>query len=195
MKRSTLIGGMAVGFALAMTVSAPAFASPVQIIPWEESFTEVLEVGAEDWCPPDVVDFDVTFSVEAAGKDRIYTQRDGILRFAGTFKAVEMYSANGKTFMIESQGNRRDHKIVDNGDGTLTIWFKDSVKSTVSIDGEFLFHDSGLAEGAFLVDHNGTPTFPDDDEFIGGVEEPQFHGRSDTAGRDFCEDIALYLGD
>jgi len=193
MKRSTLIGGLAVGLALALTVSAPASATPVQIIPWEESFTEVLEVGAENWCPPDVVDFDVTYSVDAGGIDRIYTQRDGILRFAGTFKAVETYSANGKTFMIESQGNRRDHKIVDNGDGTLTIQFKNSVKSTVSIDGEFLFHDSGLDEGAFLVDHNGTPTFPDDDIFLGVVGEPQFHGRGDTVGRDFCEDIAFYL--
>jgi hypothetical protein len=193
MKRSTLIGGLAIGFALAMTVSAPASASPVQIIPWEESFTEVLEVGEEDWCPPDIVDFDVTYSLDGGGIDRITTQHDGILRFAGTFKAVETYSANGKTFMIESQGNRRDHRIVDNGDDTLTIQFKNSVKSTVSIDGEFLFHDSGLDEGAFLVDHNGTPAFPDDDIFLGVIGEPQFHGRSDTVGRDFCEDIAFYL--
>lgn len=195
MKRSTLIGGMAVGFALAMTVSAPAFASPVQIIPWEDSFTDVLEVGEEGWCPPEIVDFEVTYSFDGSGIDRVYTQRDGILRFAGTFKAVETYSANGKTFMIESQGNSRDHKIVDNGDGTLTIWFKSSTKSIASIDGDFLFHDSGLADGAFLVDHNGTPTFPDDDEFLGVVEEAQSHGRSDTANRDFCEDIAIYLGD
>ena len=193
MKRSTLIGGLAVGLALALTVSAPASATPVQIIPWEESFTEVLKVGAENWCPPDVVDFDVTYSVDAGGIDRIYTQRDGILRFAGTFKAVETYSANGKTFMIESQGNRRDHKIVDNGDGTLTIDFKDATSTKIWLDGVFLFHDTGLVEGAFLADHNGTPTDPDDDEGIGPVGEIGLHGRFDTADRDFCEDIAFYL--
>jgi hypothetical protein len=103
--------------------------------------------------------------------------------------------ANGKTFVVESHGNSRDHKIVDNGDGTLTIWFKDAFKSTVWIDGEFLFHDFGSGSGAVLIDHNGTPTFPDDDVFLGFVEDPVNHGRLDTIDRDFCEDLAIYLGD
>ena len=39
------------------------------------------------------------------------------------------------------------------------------------------------------------PTFPDDDIFLGFVEEPVSHGRIDTIDRDFCEDLAIYLGD
>ena len=58
MKRSTLIGGgLAAGLLMSMTVAAPAFAGPVQIFPWEESETIVHEVGEEDWCDPEVVDF------------------------------------------------------------------------------------------------------------------------------------------
>ena len=196
MKRSTLVGGgIALGFLLTTTVSAPAFAGPVQIIPWEDSFTVVHAVGEEDWCPADIVDFPVTEDFEGRGIDRITTEKDGIIRFAGLYDVLSAYSANGKTFVVESHGNGRDHKIVDNGDGTLTIWFKDSFKSTVWIDGEFLFHDSGINSGAFLVDTNGTPTNPDDDEFLGFVEDPVAHGRIDTIDRDFCEDLAIYLGD
>jgi hypothetical protein len=54
---------------------------------------------------------------------------------------------------------------------------------------------TGLVEGAFLVDHNGTPTIPEDDDFIGPVGEIGLHGRFDTEDREFREDLAIYLGD
>ncbi|MBT2497551.1 hypothetical protein J7E25_00400 [Agromyces sp. ISL-38] len=194
MKRSALIGGIAVAAALTMAAPAPAFAGPVQIIPWEDSDSVVVEVGQEGWCPPEIVDFDVVQSWEASGIDRITTGPDGIVSFAGTFERVDTYTANDKTLVTEAHGNTRDHKIVDNGDGTLTIWFKDSVQTSTWLDGEFLFHDSGLVEGAFLIDYNGTLSDPEDDTFLGIVEDAELHGRFDTGERDFCEDIATFLG-
>ena len=193
MKRSTLIGGIGAGVMLSIGVAAPALAGPVQIVPWEDSFTHVNEVGDEGWCPPEIVDFEVTQTFEGSGKDRITTQKDGLIRFAGTYRNVTTYSANGKTLMSETHGNYRDTGVADNGDGTLTIDFMDATSTKVWLDGTFLFHDTGLVEGAFLVDHNGTPTIPDDDEGIGPVGEIGLHGRFDTADRDFCEDIAFYL--
>jgi hypothetical protein len=195
MKRSTLVGGIAVGFILAITVPAPAFAGPVQVTPWADSFTIVHEVGEEGWCDPEIVDFEVTETFEGRGIDRITTQPDGIIRYAGTYRVQSTYTADGSDFVVETHGNTRDTEIVDNGDGTLTIWFKDATTTKVWFDGTFLFHDSGLVEGASLVDHNGTPTIPDDDEFLGPVGEIGLHGHFDTADRDFCEDIAIYLGD
>jgi hypothetical protein len=195
MKRSMIIGGIAVAAALTMSVPAPAFAGPVQIVPWEDSGSEVFEVGEEGWCPAEVVDFEVAHSWEGSGIDRIKADRDGLLRFSNTFEWVDTYSANGKTFVLDQHGNARDHKIEDNGDGTLTIWFKNSLRMQVLVDGEFLFHDSGLIEGAFLVDHNDTPSDPEDDTFLGPVGDDELHGRFDTADRDFCEDIAFYLGE
>jgi hypothetical protein len=62
MKRSIIIGGIAVAGMLTLAVPAPAFAGPVQIIPWEDSGSVVNEVGAEGWCPADVVDFEVAQS-------------------------------------------------------------------------------------------------------------------------------------
>ena len=195
MKRSTLFGGIAVGFMLSMTIAAPAFASPVQIIPWEDSFTIVHEVGEEGWCPPDVVDFAVTESAVASGKDRVTTQKDGLIRFAGTYRVERTYSANDTALLAETHGNYRDAAVVDNGDGTLTISFKDATATKTWLDGAFLFHDTGLVEGDVLVDHNGTPTDPDDDENLGPVGAIGLHGRFDTGDRDFCEDIAMFLGD
>jgi hypothetical protein len=194
MKRSMIIGGIAVAAVLTIAVPAPAFAGPVQIIPWEDSDSVVHEVGEEGWCPAEIVDFEVAQSWEASGIDRIKTDRNGLVRFAGTFERVNTYSANGKTLVEDIHGNTRDHKIVDNGDGTMTISFKDSVHATLWLDGEFLFHDSGLVEGAVLIDHNGTPTNPEDDTFLGPVGDVELHGRFDTGERDFCEDIATFLG-
>ena len=195
MKHTALIGGgLAAGFLVSLAMPAPAFAGPVEINPWEDSFQTVHEVGDQNWCPPDVVDFPVAENWEGNGIDRITTQRDGLIRFAATYETTTTYSANGHTFVIESHGNIRDHKIADNGDGTLTIWFKDSTHSNAWLDGAFLFHDSGLVAGSVLVDHNGTPGFPDDDVFLGDNGDVRSHGRFDTDGRDFCEDVAEFLG-
>jgi hypothetical protein len=190
MKRSTLMsGGLALGFILATTVSAPAFAGPVEIVPWEDSDAVVHQVGDEDWCPPDVVDFVVSETWEGSGIDRITTQKDGLVRYAGTFSDTNTFTANDKTFVIYNHGNSRDTDIADNGDGTLTIWVKNSVKSTVWIDGEFLFHDSGLVEATIVVKaETGEFLYAIDDEFA-------LHGRFDTADRWLCEDLAIYLGD
>jgi hypothetical protein len=161
---------------------------------WEDSYTVVHEVGEEDWCDPEIVDFEVTESFEGSGIDRITTQRDGLIRFAGTYRTVTSYSANGKTLVAESHGNVRETDVVDDGDGTLTVSVKDATTTKALLDGTLLFHDSGLVEGAFLFDQNGTPTDREDDEFIGPSEELGLHGRFDTEDRDFCEDLAIYLG-
>ena len=54
--------------------------------------------------------------------------------------------------------------------------------------------NAGTFRIELLVDHGGTPTDPFDDvllEFLGFVKEA---GRSDTADRDFGEDIHEFIG-
>lgn len=60
-------------------------------------------------------------------------------------------------------------------------------------EGNFVLADPGQTRFSILVDANGTPTDPSDDEFIkdlGLVKEST--GRNDTQGRDFCEDLILF---
>ena len=56
------------------------------------------------------------------------------------------------------------------------------------------FRDSGLFMGRYLVDHGGTPGDPSDDEFIAYLGDLKEVRRRDTFGRDYCEDLAAFLG-
>jgi hypothetical protein len=194
MTRSTVLGGAAIGFLLSMAASTPAVAGATQVVPWQDSGSVVHAVGEVDWCSPDVVDFEIIQRWEARGIDRISTHGDGLIHFAGTHQSVDTYSANGIDVVIASTGRSRDQRIAYNGDGTLTIRFTNSSTTTASIDGVPLFHDAELVDGAVVIDHGGTPTDPGDDIFLGTTGGVVSHGRYDANDRDFCEDLATYLG-
>ena len=55
-----------------------------------------------------------------------------------------------------------------------------------------VLQSSGLYRDEVLIDHNGTPSDPSDDEFVefvGNVKPPQ---HDPFVGRDFCEDFLLF---
>jgi hypothetical protein len=61
----------------------------------------------------------------------------------------------------------RDHVITDNGDGTFTITVLATGNATLSdSSGKALARNPGQVRFQILVDHNGTPTDPSDDEFV-----------------------------
>ena len=187
--KSSITAALAAAAALCLAVAAPASAARPYLDHWSDHIEHIEQVEHDDWCPPDVVDFVVSETWEGSGIDRITTQKDGLVRYAGTYSDTNTFTANGKTFVVYNHGNSRDTDIVDNGDGTLTIQIKNSVKSTVWIDGEFLFHDSGLVRATIVVDaETGEFLYAIDDDFA-------LHGRFDTADRWLCEDLAIYLGD
>ena len=89
----------------------------------------------------------------------------------------------------------KDLKIVyDEQTDTLTITVLATGSSRYyDMDGNFVLNDPGQVRFQILIDANGTPTDPSDDEFIedlGIVKEST--GRNDTQGRDFCEDLLLF---
>ena len=90
--------------------------------------------------------------------------------------------------------NYTDHdlKIVDNGDGTLTITAQSAGATRwFDSDGTLVLKTVGLFRFRIIVDDGGTPTDPDDDVEI-DFELLRFAGLDQTAGRDFCEDLALF---
>ena len=102
---------------------------------------------------------------------------------------------SGGTFTNVFTANRRDHTIVDNGDGTITITlFASGGSRYYDQNGKLVLKDPGEIRFAFEVDYNGTPGNPDDDEEIDGsfrvVREST--GRNDTEGRDFCADLVEF---
>ena len=103
----------------------------------------------------------------------------------------------GGTFTNIFTSNSRDHKIVDNGDGTITITsFRSGGSRFYDADGKLVLRDPGQVRVAFDVDYNGTPGNPDDDIEIPGsfrIVRPST-GNSDFSQRDFCADLAKFTG-
>jgi hypothetical protein len=102
---------------------------------------------------------------------------------------------NGGTFTNVFTANSRDHTIVDNGDGTITITeFASGGSRFYDTNGKLVLRDPGQFRFAFDIDYMGTPGDPSDD-----VEVPDSFrvvrdstGRNDTAGRDFCADLVEF---
>jgi len=102
---------------------------------------------------------------------------------------------NGGTFTNVFTANSRDHTIVDNSDGTITITeFASGGSRFYDTNGKLVLRDPGQFRFAFDIDYMGTPGDPSDD-----VEVPDSFrvvrdstGRNDTAGRDFCADLVEF---
>ena len=73
---------------------------------------------------------------------------------------------------------------VDNGDGTLTVTFLATGNDvTYGPDGKAIARNPGQVRFELLIDHNGTPADPADDEVIAFVRVvKESTGRTD----DFC---------
>ena len=91
---------------------------------------------------------------------------------------------NNVSISDEERTVSKDFKVVDNGDGTLTITVLATGNFTVyDGDGKAIARNPGQVRFQFIVDHGGTPADPSDDvelENLGIIKGST--GRSD----DFC---------
>lgn len=119
--------------------------------------------------------------------------RSGLPHFNGTFHETFVYTnpETGLTYTGTYNGSDRDRSVTDNGDGTLSIVIHESgAWKWYDADGKLLYRDTGTAVYEISVPHNGTPSDPSDDGpgvFVRDLKE--LTGRTDTFGRDFCQDL------
>ena len=181
--------GLAVGVLL--STAGLAAAQPLEQEHVHESDSEVIEEFCGDLTVRHDFEVDVYFSAKPHGPD-------GLIYFADRFRGTDSWTnlANDKTFTVVFNGQQKDLRVTDNGDGTLTILVLGAGRQSVyGPDGTRLFLDAGTFRFSFLVDHGGTPTDPFDDvEIEDSFELVKQAGRSDTADRDFCEDIHEFIG-
>ena len=82
----------------------------------------------------------------------------------------------GGTYTAVFTPNSRDHTIVDNGDGTITITvFASGNSPYYDATGKLVLRDSGHFRFAFDIDYNGTPGDPSDDvevDDLSGLSAP-----------------------
>jgi hypothetical protein len=180
-----LIPAVAVGL---LATSSPATAAPIDKGHFHEQETEVFDCEGT----PVRLDNDlhVNFLFNQRGSSPFPYYRES-LRGTSVFTNLN----TGGTFTQVFTANGRDHTIVDNGDGTITITvFVSGGARYYDQNGQRVLKDPGQFRFAFDVDYNGTPGDPEDDVEIEGsfrvVREST--GRNDTEGRNFCDDVVEF---
>ncbi|MGO4257281.1 hypothetical protein [Marmoricola sp. RAF53] len=183
-RTALLVTGLVIaGGALAPTTAADA--KPIDKGHFHDVFTEFFDCDGT----PVRADNDIkgNFLFNQRGSSPFPYYRESV---RGT--TVYTNLDNGGTFTTVFNGNTRDTKITDNGDGTITITSYASGGSHYKdTHGKLVLSDSGQTRFAVDIDYNGTPGDASDD-----VEVPdsfrivrESNGTNDTAGRDFCDDV------
>ena len=147
----------------------------------------------------DTFDFCPDINAEISWNDRVHELirthgPDGLVYFKANVHGTSVFTNldTGGTYTNTYTVTDRDLKVVDNGDGTLTI----TIQNTGSFkwfdsDGNRVLKGTGNFRFQLLVDHGGTPTDPSDDVELDFVVLKNA-GQDETAGRDFCEDFAEF---
>ena len=147
-----------------------------------------------DFCDTDGLT--VEFATHRVGRAHAVPHgRDGLVYFGFSLKVTEVVTnlANGNFVTSLVTVRDKDQRVTDNGDGTLTVLVLTTGNAVLyDEDGKAIARNPGQVRFEILLDHGGTPTDPDDDEFLeflGDVKGST--GRTD----DFCEAaLPLLLG-
>ncbi len=164
---------------------APASAAS----PWEPESGDFTE-DIEDFCGVTGLTVRLVSTVEGRvkwaprGPDRLpYRQAH--------FTSTDVYTnlATGESATETSKDNENFLHVTDNGDGTLTnIQSHEFNKKMYDAAGSFIGHRTGRLLIEIVVDHAGTPTDPDDDEFV------SIRVESKVKGDDFCSTMVRAIG-
>jgi hypothetical protein len=179
--------GLAAGLAMvgSMALAGGASAEPIERGKFHDEGTfidhDFCEVAGLD-VQGDFV-FDNHFLVNPHGPDGlIYFHENYHLTIVFTNLANPANPANTVTSV--ERAIRKDLRVTDNGDGTLTILELATGNATLyGPDGKAIGRNPGQVRFEFDVDHAGTPTDPSDDVFVEERMVKGSTGRSD----DFCE--------
>jgi len=189
MRRSViafLITGLA---AASLVASTPANAQPID----KGHFHDVSTSDPYDCdgtLAQDSVDVSGNFVFNQRGSSPFPYYRESV---HGTVVTTNLET--GGTYTNVFTANTRDHTIVDNGDGTITITsFASGSSRFYDTDGNFVLKDPGQVRFAVDIDYNGTPGDPRDDVFVDGSFRVvrASTGNSDLSGRDFCADLVEF---
>lgn len=185
--RSAFIAGLAIP--AVVLAGTPASARPIDKGHFHDEFTgDVFDCNGTP--AQDTVDVKGNFLFNLRGSSPFPYYRESV---HGTVVTTNLDTGGTYTNVFTSNG--RDHRIVNNGDGTITITsFASGGSRFYDADGNFVLKDPGQVRFAIDIDYNGTPGDPSDD-----IEVPDSFrivrpstGNSDISGRDFCADLVEF---
>jgi hypothetical protein len=179
MKATKLLGavGVAAGLSVAsIGVAGAALADPPLNERFHDEFTDIIN----NYC--DVPGLTVRSDVVVDGRTLIRRRAGFQEQINGTF--VDTNVSNGTAITGAFHTIQKALQATDNGDGTSTVLFLATGNDvTYGPDGKAIARNPGQIRFEVLVDNNGTPNDPSDDEFIAMLDVvKESTGRSD----DFC---------
>jgi hypothetical protein len=189
MRRRTAFVVTVLAIAGTMLASTPATARPIDKGHFHDIFTSDV-YDCDGTLAQDSGDVSGNFVFNQRGSSPFPYYRESV---HGTVVTTNLATLGTYTNVFTANG--RDHTIVDNGDGTITITFFASGGSRFyDTNGNFVLKDPGQFRFAVDIDYNGTPGDPSDD-----VEVPDSFrvvrpstGNSDLSDRDFCADLVEF---
>jgi hypothetical protein len=164
--------------AASVTLAGTASADPPLNERFHDEFTDIIN----DYCG--VPGLTVRSDTVLDGRTLIHS--GGPVSFMehvnGTF--VDTNMANGNSISGSFNTMQRATDAIDNGDGTATVTFLATGNAvTYGPDGKAIARNPGQVRFELLIDHNGTPADPTDDEIVAFIREVKAStGRTD----DFC---------
>ena len=184
-RSALLITGLAVA---GLLVSAPATAAPIEKIHFHDTSTDVFTC-AENGLPVQQDDDAIgSFLLNQRGSSLFPYGRDSV---RGTTTWTNLL--NGGTYTNVWTANTHDAMITDNGDGTATIdYYAAGGSRYYDNAGKLVLKDPGNIRFRLVVDYNGTPADGEDDTELSFEVIRESTGRTDTIGRDFCNDVLTF---
>lgn len=172
---------------LAVALAAPAVGKPID----RDTFNEPYSFVLDDYCGQ--TGLTVTDSGTLSGFFTVKSEgKAGLVHFQSSEAVRGVVTATDGAFITYREvTNGNDAKVVDNGDGTLTITtlFTGSL-TAYNAAGQPITRNPGQHRERVVVDYNGTLADPDDDELISLEVLKESTGRND----DYCGPVLDALG-
>jgi hypothetical protein len=187
--RSATRSAAAASLAVAATIALAAAPADARLIE-SETFHDEFSFEDTDFCGTGRT---VTFDQVVDGRFMVRTQgRAGLAYFANHITVTELATdvATGQTTTRVERVLDKDLHVTDQGDTLLIEILATGASSVYGEDGKAIARNPGQVRFELVVDHNGTPEFPDDDTEISFTQVRESTGRTD----DYCAAILEYWG-
>jgi hypothetical protein len=162
-------GVAVVAAAVVAAVGCLAAANPASARPLDRGhFHDVIDDVITDFCGVSGLTVALTGTVDGSYLDNSHGS-DGLVYSRESARADVVYTNvdGGAWVRVVTTGTGRDLHVTDNGDGTLTLTtFGTGNGVMYDSDGNVIARDPGQTRVQILLDDNGTPTDPSDDEFL-----------------------------
>jgi hypothetical protein len=171
-----------------ITLAGGATAKPIEHTDFHNEFSETVT----DFCEVS----GLTVQIDTVEDGRFLFNPhgpDGLAYGKSNLRVTTVYTNvdSGNTVTEVINAVDKDHRVTDNGDGTLTILVLSTGNAAVfGQDGKAIARNPGQVRFELLIDDGGTPTDPSDDEFLAflGLVKGST-GRTD----DFCAAVVPAL--